>query len=212
MIEQVDTLTVSDEQLQQLLSQDDYLGAYEGTYGPSLSLLDRLWRAIDELISGFVRGTTGGGMNDFWLVIGVILLLALIVVAIIKRKTIMRWFHRDAPIEYEVHDDDIYGIDFDSDIAAARAAGNHAQLVRLYYLKTLRALVDAGRLEWVPGRTPSQYAMLAGITPMTDLTNLFLRVRYGKFDAGEEQVATAVRCCDDICAGLDVAGKGGERP
>lgn len=204
----IDTLAVQDAMVQDLVAADNYLGNHDGTVVESQSLFGALMDMIDEMLSRLFHAATGTRMEGVWLVVVIVALLALLVYAIIKRKTIMRWLHRDAPIEFEVRDDDIYGIDFDSRIAAA--AGDHPLLVRLYYLKALRALVDAGRLDWIPGRTPSQYAMLAGMPPMTVLTNLFLKVRYGQFDADQSQSSLAARCCGEVCAALDVVQEGGE--
>lgn len=207
----VDTLAVSQEQVRQIVEADNYLGAYDGTTMPSTSLLEALWERIADALDDLLRSATRTTMGNFWLAVGVLALVVLVVVAILYRKKIMRWLHRDAAVDYEVRDDeDIYGIDFDAEIAAATAAGNHAALVRLYYLKTLRALVDAGRLDWVPGRTPSQYALLANMEPMTSLTNVFLKVRYGKFEAFNEQSTLAAGCCRSVIDQITTGQEGGE--
>ena len=61
--------------------------------------------------------------------------------------------------------------------------GDHAQLVRLVYLSTLRSLDEAGRIAWRIYKTPSQYAREMHQDEFSKMTYHFQRVRYGKFGA-----------------------------
>ena len=58
--------------------------------------------------------------------------------------------------------------------------------VRLLYLQTLKRLSDEKRIDWQPYKTPTQYINEVRIPVFRQLTNHFLRVRYGNFEATEE--------------------------
>lgn len=77
----------------------------------------------------------------------------------------------------------IYGVDFDAVIRQAVANGDYRQAVRNVYLQTLRALSDQSLIDWMPYKTPSQYVREYGSDEFRQLTNYFLRVRYGNFEA-----------------------------
>ena len=77
----------------------------------------------------------------------------------------------------------IHEIDFDTRIAAARQAGNRREVCRLLYLQTLKRLADAEMIDWRPFKTPSQYTREVTDPALREMTNAFLRVRYGNFEA-----------------------------
>ena len=109
-------------------------------------------------------------------------------------------------LDYELEEDTIYGIDFDADIKEALARGEYRAAVRLIYLKTLRQLNDDGRIEWTPHTTPSQYSRDLGNPQFTELTNSYIRVRYGGHNATAE-------LCDELSAlrqAVTAGEKGGE--
>lgn len=93
-------------------------------------------------------------------------------------------------INYTVHEDTIYGVDFDAAIAAALARKDYKEAVRLLYLQTLKLLSDRELIDWQLFKTPTQYIYEVKPEGRRDvfrrLTNGFLRVRYGNFDASEE--------------------------
>ena len=82
-----------------------------------------------------------------------------------------------------VEEDNIYGIDFPSTIDQALKVGNYREAVRLVYLQTLRHLSDAGKIDWQPAKTPSQYLNEYNGRPFHHLTTTFVRIRYGGYDA-----------------------------
>lgn len=92
----------------------------------------------------------------------------------------------DSPLDYDAQQDTIYGVDFEADIANARARGDYRQAVRLVYLQTLKKLSDAGRIDWQPSKTPMQYMRQIDSPPFHELSRHFVRVRYGNFEATEE--------------------------
>ena len=99
------------------------------------------------------------------------ILVALFVVALLlivwfiykKRPELFMRSKRTLP--YRVEEDTIYGVDFQKEIDAAVFRNDYREAVRLLYLQTLKFLSDAVK------------------TPFRELTNRFLRVRYGNFEA-----------------------------
>lgn len=120
--------------------------------------------------------------------IAVLLLLA-VLWFIYKKRPELFMRSRKNPLAYSVHSDTIYGVDFQEEIAAALTRGDYREAVRLLYLQSLKLLSDEGRIDWQPYKTPTEYIyeMKAEVlrVPFRKLTNGFLRVRYGNFDATE---------------------------
>jgi hypothetical protein len=88
-------------------------------------------------------------------------------------------------VDYDVEEDTIYGVDFDSEIRQALAAQDYRQAVRLLYLQTLKHLSDQGRINWQPSKTPMQYMRELELPAFSELSRHFIRVRYGNFGATE---------------------------
>ncbi|EJX09015.1 hypothetical protein EVA_02877 [gut metagenome] len=86
---------------------------------------------------------------------------------------------------YEVEEDTIYGVDFDLAIQQAFERSDYREAVRLLYLQTLKLLSDAGRIDWQLYKTPTQYLNECRLPAFRSLTNEFLRVRYGHFEASD---------------------------
>ena len=80
----------------------------------------------------------------------------------------------------------ISGVDFPGGIAEALSRQNYREAVRLLYLQTLKQLSDAERIDWQLYKTPTQYINEVRLPAFRQLTNHFLRVRYGNFEATEE--------------------------
>ena len=93
--------------------------------------------------------------------------------------------HKNA-LSYTVEEDTIYGVDFPGGIAEALSRQNYREAVRLLYLQTLKQLSDAERIDWQLYKTPTQYINEVRLPAFRQLTNHFLRVRYGNFEATEE--------------------------
>ena len=91
-----------------------------------------------------------------------------------------------SPLDYEVSEDTIYGIDFDREIGQAERRGDYRQAVRMVYLQTLAALSESHKLDWQPQKTPSEYIREVRSNSFTQMSNSFIRVRYGNFEATRE--------------------------
>ena len=62
---------------------------------------------------------------------------------------------------------------------------DYREAVRLLYLQTLKQLSDEKRIDWQLYKTPTQYVYEVRMPAFRQLTNHFLRVRYGNFEATE---------------------------
>jgi hypothetical protein len=84
---------------------------------------------------------------------------------------------------YEVQEDTIYGVDFKGDIAKAVQAQDYRMAVRLVYLQTLWHLQNAELINWQPSKTPVEYMRQVNKSDFTAMSQHFIRVRYGNFEA-----------------------------
>jgi hypothetical protein len=149
-----------------------------------------IWEWLFQVIMGFLSEAFHDAMQYelSWIVFAIIAVVLLVVGGWLLYKYRPGLFGRgkNDRLDYEVEEDTIYGIDFDTEIAKALAASNYRQAVRYLYLKTLRRLSDAGRINWQPSKTPSQYVYEVQRDEFRQLTQHFLRVRYGNFEATRE--------------------------
>ena len=97
-----------------------------------------------------------------------------------------------------VEEENIYGIDFDATIRQAIAIGDYRQAVRYVYLQTLRHLSDHSLIDWMPQKTPNQYIVEYNKEDFRRLTTLFLRVRYGNFEATPSMYDSVVQLQSSI--------------
>ena len=88
-------------------------------------------------------------------------------------------------------EDTIYGVDFAADIAQAEQRSDYYQCIRLRYLQLLRLLQDEHCIDWQPGKTVSQYTTEVTYAPFSDITRLFVRIRYGNYPASAALYAEA---------------------
>ena len=96
----------------------------------------------------------------------------------------MRSYKNSLP--YTVEEDTIYGVDFPKGIDEALSRRDYREAIRLLYLQTLKQLSDAERIDWQLYKTPTQYIYEVRLPAFRQMTNHFLRVRYGNFEATEE--------------------------
>ena len=78
------------------------------------------------------------------------------------------------------------------------ASQNYREAARLIYLQKLRELSDANRIEWRLYKTPTQYTREETSDNFRKLTNHFLRIRYGNFNATEALCKEMVRLAEGI--------------
>jgi hypothetical protein len=169
---------------------------------------------LSTIISDWFEKTCNTLMDNeavkFALVIVGLLVVAVIAWLVWKKGA--KLFLRNAPgdaLDYELEEDTIYGIDFEQRIDKAMMQQNYREAVRLNYLHTLKMLSDAGRIEWQLYKTPSQYTREYPTDVFRQLTNLFLLIRYGNREAGQEQADQAAKLKQTVAATLS-RQEGGE--
>jgi hypothetical protein len=64
---------------------------------------------------------------------------------------------RKSGMEYEVMDENIHAIDFDTLLKEAVDTGQFKRAIRLTYLHALKLLSDADKIHWEPGKTNLDY-------------------------------------------------------
>lgn len=203
---QCDTALV--RQLQQSPDYDYHREFIEQDY----SLIERIVRWFEEIFSTTFKHATG----DYWVIGGIIVVFAAAVYLFTHDVGIFRRGGK-ADLDYEVDDEDIYAIDFDERIDQAVAQHDWREATRLTHLKTLRWLADNGCIEWALYKTPLQYTREERSTEFREMTNDFLRVRYGNFEATEatyEQMRsrsrTLIARISDEMAMAEQSEKGGD--
>lgn len=146
------------------------------------SFIDYFFRWIERIFDSVIPQSTEG--KTIWLIIAIMIIAGIIAYMFINKVGFFAGRGDDA-IDYEVADD-IYSIDFDSRINEALRQRNYRQATRLTYLKTLRWLADNRRIDWALFKTPLQYTREETNPRLLEMTNEFLRIRYGNFDATEQ--------------------------
>lgn len=181
----MDTLQLDSTQLA-VFQRDSRFDYDRELVGGSQNLLEWLTVVISEWLEETFNVLVD---NDvvYYSLIGLGVLLVLFLSWLVWKKN-PRLFMRkeDEPLDYDVQEDTIYGVDFEAGIREALSRQDYRQAVRLLYLQTLKQLSDAGHIDWQPSKTPSQYVREYGHKAFAELSNHFVRVRYGNFEATEE--------------------------
>ncbi len=178
---QIDTMLVNS------LRSDSRYDYDRELYGGNQNLLEWLSEQLNRWLSEQFDVVIGSeAMRNVLIALGVLLVCLLAWLVWRRRNAIFFSQEKASPLDYALEEDTIYGIDFEDDIAQMTAQGNWRQAVRLVYLYALKQLSDAGSIDWQPSKTPSQYVREVGKADFTALSNHFVRVRYGNFDADEQ--------------------------
>lgn len=153
-----------------------------------------------------------------WLIMALVVIGIIIAIVVLRNRYLLR-LKENTDSGYVVTDDTIYGIDFEQQIKAALGRDDYRTALRMIYLQTLKWLDDNHHIHWQPQKTPSQYVREYRCAPFNTLTTLFIRIRYGGFEADRALVDEALRmrtavCQDDASLHCEPKGqdeKGGER-
>ena len=183
-----DTLVIDTARLQVWRRDDDY--AYGRELVPSQdSLMDWVAKRLNEFFENIFGSNFYQDHHDtLWICIGLAALGAVLAFLLWKHPELFARSGRRKPMEYEVTEDTIYGIDFPSEIEKALQNENFCEALRLMYLQTLKSLSDYHQIEWQPFKTPTQYTFEFRQTDFKRMTSLCVRVRYGGFGADTDRI------------------------
>lgn len=124
--------------------------------------------------------------DTLWYAVGLAAIIAVAVFIVYKHPHLFGRRRHARKLDYDVEDDNIYGFDFEAETEAAMRSGNYRRAVRMAYLHTLRLLSDAGRIVWLPSKTPTAYMQEYAHPRFAWMTHQFMRIRYGGFDASHD--------------------------
>jgi hypothetical protein len=153
---------------------------------------DRFWRWFWHLLEDAV-GSGPSGKFIGYLALGILIAFALFIIFKVLGVD-LKIFSRKLKfldVPYSEAEDNIHEIDFNAEIERAIAAGNFRLAVRLFYLRILKQLSDAGQIQWQPEKTNQAY--IAEIDELTKkqsfkrLTDQFEYVWYGEFVIDKQQ-------------------------
>jgi len=146
-----------------------------------------------------------------WLAWGIVVFCLLLVILLIMARInpSLFKFKKSGEDSYDVTDDNIYGVDFDTAIEKALGGGNYREAVRLTYLQHLKWLSDGKFIDWYISKTPTQYTYEVKNDDFRKFTNLFLRVRYGGYESFVETYGESKKLKDRVESALVQRRKGG---
>lgn len=186
MILQSDTLSCNTDRLAHWQNNPSYNYNRE-LQAPELDLYGWLKMQLMKLLEKIFGSSFANEYAEPILIIIFILIVLLLVWFVYRKRPDLFMRAGKKTMPYTVHEDTIYGVDFEAEIAAAISRGDYKEAVRLLYLQTLKFMSDNEIIDWQLYKTPTQYVYEVKSEtkrePFRNLTNRFLRVRYGNFEA-----------------------------
>ena len=178
-----DTIVYNASRIAEWQQMDDYnREAVESQSDLLQWLIGMLMQLIDDMIQGVVRLD----ITTYVFIAIVVILLAVFCWLIYKYRPAIFGRRKKDDLDYELEEDNIYGIDFDVELKKALDRSDYREAVRLKYLQTLKLLTDAERIDWQLHKTATQYSLEFPDATFQQMTNHFLRIRYGYFQATAE--------------------------
>lgn len=183
-----DTLVLDTTRLQVWRQDGDY--DYSRELVPSqTSVMEWMSNQIAKLMRSIFGSDFYQQYGDMmWVLLSITALLAIFVFLFYKHLELFGRSGKVKQTDYEVTEDTIYGVDFRQEIEKAMARKDYREVLRLTYLQTLKTLSDSHCIEWQAFKTPTQYTYEYRQADFRKMTNLFVRVRYGGFEATEAMV------------------------
>ena len=190
----VDSSTISVRQFSQPLLnsyRSDRHFQYDKITEPPISLWDRFWEWFWNKIGDILSTKTG--RNTFLGVIGTIavVILALFIAKLtgMARGGLFDKKNNESDLAFDLLEDDIHSINFETAIETAINDKNFRFAVRLLYLRTLKNLADIGLIQWQVNKTNIKYLEElndnAHRKTFQDLTLQFENNWYGDLPIGE---------------------------
>lgn len=171
---------------------------------PEINILGWINNWFGEILRKIFGSHFADQYSELILICIALLLLCLIIWFAYKKNPGVFMRSGKSALPYTVEEDTIYGVDFPGGIADALSRQDYREAVRLLYLQTLKQLSDAERIDWQLYKTPTQYLYEVRLPAFRQLTNHFLRVRYGNFEATEALFHTMQSLQEEIKKGGEV--------
>ena len=168
---------------------------------PELNLFEWISKQFGEFMRKIFGSRFAEEYSGLILICIAIIILLLIIWFVYRKRPELFMRSRKNALPYTVGEDTIYGVDFPGGITDALSRQDYREAVRLLYLQTLKQLSDAERIDWQLYKTPTQYLTEVRLPAFRQLTNHFLRVRYGNFEATEELFRTMQTLQEEIRKG-----------
>ena len=168
---------------------------------PELNLFEWISKQFGEFMRKIFGSRFAEEYSGLILICIAIIILLLIIWFVYRKRPELFMRSRKNALPYTVGEDTIYDVDFSGGITDALSRQDYREAVRLLYLQTLKQLSDAERIDWQPYKTPTQYLTEVRLPAFRQLTNHFLRVRYGNFEATEELFRTMQTLQEEIRKG-----------
>ncbi|WP_169788164.1 DUF4129 domain-containing protein [Rufibacter tibetensis] len=197
------------QKLKELRENKDF--HYQQDVRPDMSFWERFWRKVGEYIARLLEGSSYQG---FWKYILYALAIGTTVFVVLKlfQVDFVGLFGRKAApaaITYDTYRENIHEIDFESLLEEAETQGDYRRAVRLYYLRTLKALTDAGLIDWKPGKTNWSYVSELNQSPLRKpferITHLFEYVWYGGSQVDSASFETLRKSFEEFTGSLSKA-------
>lgn len=153
---------------------------------PEINFFEWINQRFGELLRKIFGGRFSEQYSELVLICIAIVILLLIIWFVYRKHPGLFMRSPKSALPYTVEEDTIYGVDFPGGIADALAHSDYREAIRLLYLQTLKYLSDTKRIDWQPYKTATQYNGEVRMPAFRELTNHFLRVRYGNFEATEQ--------------------------
>lgn len=194
-----DTLTCDSSLLHQFQSDEAYNYARE-LEAPDSSLFGWILQQISRFLNDVFSIKSDGDVRILLYILVALTLLGVVGYLLWRYKpALFRTEGRSSKNAFE--ENNIYGIDFEAEFDKARRLNDYNRCVCIVYLQTLRWLADNHRINWQIYKTPTQYTKEFLLPAFARFTNLFMRVRYGNYQADSGQVALMLELQKEITEG-----------
>ncbi|MFC3561697.1 DUF4129 domain-containing protein [Pedobacter jamesrossensis] len=155
-----------------------------------LSLWDRFWMWFWQMIGDLFQGAASNPVSKYFFIGLGVAILVYIVIKIIGAENIFSKKSKEITLPYDILNENIHEIDYESEIRNLVEQGKYRLAVRLLYLRTLKKLTDAEIIQWQPEKT--NYNYLTEISKpeikseFSQLTHQFDYIWYGDFPVDAE--------------------------
>ena len=204
-----DTIVYNAARISEWQQMDDY-DYNRQTVESQTDLLRWLFNELVDLLNELMGQAMDLELTQWLFVVGALVLLVVAGVLCYRLRPAFFGFRREQGLDYQLEEDNIYGVDFDAELSKALARSDYREAVRLKYLQTLKLLTECELIDWQLHKTPTQYTAEFDSEPFRQMTNHFLRVRYGYFDATAQMYGEVAAAYDALAAHHAPREKGGE--